>query len=257
MLATRLGARPCYPVHRDLQRVSDSRKFQFDMQASQLRVMMGTGWQAIADSHSTVVDLALRAADLTSALDQTFRAGLNCLPFSQLSLLIGVFQHDLYDLNFVANNSELATDDSDRIYHMSRLGLLIYSEVVLFPAPEPSRVRERSAEQLRRVLTLQHSKRIPQVDDIHRDLVSWATVMGAVAAEATRHRDWYLRQLKNMILDNNLTWDKIKNSIVSFLWWEYTFEEHMLDIWNDAQALTEDAQSFALHQYAADAGQCI
>ena len=214
------------------------------MHASELQTKMGTGWQVIADSHPMVVDLVLRAAELTAALDQTHRAGRNCIPFSQLSLLIGVFQHDIYDLNIVATNSESTTDSRESIYQISRLSLQIYSEVVFFPAPEPSRVRERLAEQLRRALTLYLCMKPPGADDVYQELIQWATIMGTVASEATRHRMWYLRQVRNIIIEDSLTWKQLESSLFSFLWWDYTFEEHVLDIWNNAQAFAEEEKVF-------------
>ncbi len=255
MLATRLGIRPVFPMRSDLRHVSDSRDFHFDTHAIQLYTIMGTGWQVMAESHPKIVDLALRAVELTSAVDQSYRVGRNCLQFSQLTLLVTVFQHDLYDLAFRAETSDLVAADLSCIFQISCLSLQIYSDVVLFPAPESSAVRQRLAEQLRQALTLYQSRERSEADDRDRKLVRWATVMGAVASESTSYRDWYLRQIKNMIVNDNLTRESLKDSLVSFLWWEYAFEEHVLDIWDDALISTAEKRVFTVRAVA-DVSQC-
>jgi hypothetical protein len=198
---------------------------------------MGSGWKILAESHPEIMKLALRAGEITAALDQSCRAGQGCLPFSQLTLLGIAFQHDLYNLESPVDRSSSHDDSSHWIFEICRFALQIYSDVVLFPAPESSRVRQRLAAQLWGPLAAYNTARNPETDAGYRELILWATVMGAVSSEATRHRDWYLRQLIKMVIDQNLSWEIFRRSLTRFLWWEYTLGEHGRDIWKNAWEL--------------------
>ncbi|ETI21852.1 hypothetical protein G647_05921 [Cladophialophora carrionii CBS 160.54] len=237
MLATKLGTRPTFPVHRDLRQASDKRQLPFDGEAAELCFNMGSGWKMLAESHPEIVKLALRAGEITSALDQSCRGGQGCLPFPQLVILAIAFQHDLYSLESPADHSSSPEDACCWTSEICRFALQIYSDVVLFPAPESSGVRQRLAAQLWGPLAAYNAARDPDTDTCYRELILWATVMGAVSAEATKHRDWYLRQLVKMVIDQNISWEIFKRSLARFLWWEYTLGEHVRDIWKDAWGL--------------------
>ncbi|KIW67785.1 hypothetical protein PV04_07014 [Phialophora macrospora] len=237
MLATKLGTRPTFPIHRDLRHASDNRQFSFDAEAAELCFNMGSGWKMLTESHPEIVKLALRAGEITAALDQSCRAGQGCLSISQLTLLGTVLQHDLYSLEPPADRSSSHDDDYHSIFDICRFALQIYSDVVIFPAPESSRVRQRLAAQLWGPLAAYNAAHNPDTDTSHRELILWAIVMGAVSSEATRHRDWYLRQLLKMVIDQNLGWEIFKRSLATFLYWEYTLGEHVRDIWKDAWGL--------------------
>ena len=207
---------------------------------------MGTGWDVLQHIHPKIVNMALRATDLTVALDQTCRGGTGCLTLGQISLLAFVFQYDLCDLNPATESPRISPGSSDQLFMICLLALQIYSDVVLFPIAETYGIRPRRARQLQTALISYSTTRDLATDHLYRELILWATIMGAVSSEATRHREWYLRQIMNVIIEKKLTWDHLQSCLVRFLWWDYTFDEHVRAIWKDAWATANDADFRAL-----------
>jgi hypothetical protein len=79
----------------------------------------------------------------------------------------------------------------------------------------------------------------------HSRLLLWVTVMGTIISEGTDHRDWYLRKLLHLMGKMNLkpeSWTVFKGILVTFLWWDYVFEDHARDIWDDAWSMVSESE---------------
>ncbi|KAJ9616904.1 hypothetical protein H2200_000624 [Cladophialophora chaetospira] len=200
---------------------------------------MGSGWIDLQRNHPQIVNMALRAAELTVALDQAVRGGNGCLTLGQMSLLAFVFQYDLCNLNPDMKNLLLAAGSSpwDQLSMICLFGLQIYSDVVLFPNAEFYGIRPRLARWLQAALTAHRLTEDSSTDLSYWEVILWATVMGAVAAEGTRHRHWYLFQLSTIMVDRELSWESLQDHLRRFLWWDYTFDERLSKIWEDARAV--------------------
>jgi hypothetical protein len=224
---TKMGSRPVYAEHPDMQMASDLRQYDFDPLAKRQLLTMGKGWHVLQRNQLELYDITMRAVDLTVALDQACRGGQGCLPFLQLAMLIMVFQYDLYAM---ATRSEF-----DWVYHVSRFAIQVYSDVVLFPTPETYGVRERLAKDMKRALKYADDVLVMVPTDEYWLLDLWATVMGAMAAEnLRRHRTWFLRRLHAAVVKKNLDWVAFMGVMMNFLWWDPMCGEHMEAIWKDS-----------------------
>ena len=248
------ATRPMWPLHEDYRIAANGQQFSFDPQATLFRQTMGKGWIILQRNCPQLVEMAFRAADLTVALDQTIRGGNGCLTLGQMGLLAFVFQYDLCDLNPDTKNLRLPAWSLplDQLSMICLLGLQIYSDVVLFPNAEFYGIRPRLARWLQEALTVHTPTDDSSTDALHWELILWTTVMGAVAAEGTPYRDWYLLQLRTMIVDIELGWESLQTHLWSFLWWDYTFNEHVRRIWEDAKIVAiagdKDARTLTLHK---------
>jgi len=219
-------------MHRDLRSAASELKVKFDVRAWELLSTMASGFDILEDTHPDIVELARRAAELTASLDQSWETRPGHISLVHMSLLTLVFQYDLYSLNG-PENGRAGLNYANIMFHISRLSLQIFSDIVLFPSAEVYGTKLRLAKELRQTLLVYHRTRLP-ADDIYWDMILWAVVMGTVSAEVTKYRDWYLRTLVNMVLELNLSWNDLKRRLQNFLWWDYTFEEHVKAIWKDA-----------------------
>ena len=222
-----------FPLMKDLRYIANKQQFNLDPEAVRLLSVLGKGWGEMRNTQPILARLAQRAALLTEALDQTWRAGPRHLSYRELCLLALVLQHDLYSTNTSPSSLE-ESPAKNEVFNVSRLALQIYSEVVLFPLAGVYAGKRRLAVELCEALTRYKRSKSSDVDGKYTRLVLWAVVMGAVASEALELRDWYLRELNQITREENLSWNDLKTSLTQYLWWDYTFEEHTRDIWNDA-----------------------
>jgi hypothetical protein len=233
-----------FSLLKDYRQIADRQQFDLDLEATKLLSTLGQGWRGLQNTQPLLAGLAQRAALLTVALDQTWRAGAGHLPYRVLCLLALVFQHELYSTNASPCFSEKSLESSDELFNIGRLALQVYSEVVLFPLTGVYAARPRLAAELRGALI-----RYKQTKDVEREgeytsLLLWAVFMGAVASEGIRLRDWYLKQVNQIVARENLVWDDVESRLTRYLWWEYMFEEHTRDIWEDARSLVSRRQIF-------------
>src|ERR1700740_2877735 len=115
-----------YPMHRGLRRIGDNQQFNLDPTAVVQLSTLGTGWDVLQSSHPAAMNLALRAVQLTVALDQSCRAGQGYLPLHQISLLTTVLQHDLLLLKPSEAAADIGLGHEDHIGNICRLALQIY-----------------------------------------------------------------------------------------------------------------------------------
>ena len=223
-----------FPLMKDLRYIANKQQFNLDPEAARLQSVLGKAWGEMRNTQPILARLAQRAALLTVALDQTWRAGPGHLSYRELCLQALVLQHDLYNTNASLSLFEKSPAKEDEIFNVGRLVLQIYSEVVLFPLAGVYSGRLRLAVELCGALTRCKQSRSSDVDGSHTRLVLWAVVMGAVASEALKLRDWYLNEFNQIVTKENLSWNDLKTFLTRYLWWDYTFEEHTRDIWNDA-----------------------
>ncbi|KAJ9605084.1 hypothetical protein H2200_010474 [Cladophialophora chaetospira] len=229
-IAARLGTHPNFPIRRDFRGICDVATAKFDAEAVALLLATGHGWHVLQEDHPELVELALCGIRLTACLDQSHRRGAGCFPLKDLGILATSFLHDLYELEPALGAGIL---DPDPIFDIARLALQIYSDLVLFPAAETYRAKDRLCRELLGILKGYFDGGVPNSDE-HSALVLWAVVLGATGSESPYHRGWFLRRMTKLVVQLNHRWETSKTSMKQFLWWDYIFEERMKDIWEEA-----------------------
>ncbi len=214
---------------------------KLDGKAVALLLATGRGWQVLEDDHPEIVLLALYAIKLTACLDQGHRCGFESLALKDLAILATIFQHDLYKLNPAPGTKNLVCD---LIFDIARLGLQIYSDLVLFPAAETYHAKHRLCQELLATTRMFFETGAPRFDET-KMLVLWALVMGAIGSDTAYRRDWYLRRIIGLVIQLDHDWESFKASMEYFLWWDYIFEARVSDIWKEAWKLIGKGQATA------------
>ncbi|KEF54833.1 uncharacterized protein A1O9_09275 [Exophiala aquamarina CBS 119918] len=251
IVSTKQGIRPVFPVLQELRQFSDLHEFTFDAKGEELMLEMRTGWctSVLQNSHPDIVKLAIRAAQLTVALGQNHRAGEGHLSLPVICALTTVFQHDLNELN--PQEIRVPKEHHNDMFDACRLGIQIFSDLILFPTAQSFSAKPRLITDLRRILTAYHLSEEGAMgnSDPNSRLLLWITFMGTVISEGTGHRDWYLRKLLYLVRKMSLqseSWTVFKGILVTFLWWDYVLEDHARDIWGYLWAMDTISPSLPL-----------
>ena len=254
MVSSILGNRPTFPVLQDLRRFSKAQQCNFDAKAQSLFSTMQTGWSTsiLIKRHADLVVLAINAARLTAVLDHSQRRCEGSVPMFVICGLTTVYQHDLNQMNPQSADTFVPERNPDDIFHVARLAIQIYTNLVLFPLSLGWASKPRLCKDMRRALTAYHhvSRPIlledtPNFDD-QSTLLLWATVMGTVISEGMRDRYWYMRRLIHLISKMDFaanSWTKFRAILVRYLWWDYVFDQHARDIWDEVWGMDREAEN--------------
>lgn len=211
---------------------------KFDGEAIGILLAIGRGWQSLQQDHPEIVKLALYAVRLTACLDQAHRRGGDHFSLKDLGILATIFQHDLYELNPMTGVADSNHDGPH--FHIARLALQIYSDIVFFPAAEMYHAKGRLCRELLTTLRdfLDASGVVARnrFDHFTTSLTLWAVVMGGiVSSDSTYHRDWFARKMIGLAMQLGLEdWDAFKTSMEQFLWWDYLFNPRVDEFWSEA-----------------------
>jgi hypothetical protein len=181
---------------------------------------LGTGFRLEPDQ--TDLDQVVQLIINTTLDLNAFHLRLPNAPLEwELALRRNFLQYQIY---------ALPRDGRDDYHAACRLALLIYSDLVLFPMPEQG-LRTRFASQLQAI--------IQKGEVLEHEFLVWITVMGAIAAIYTPHRDWYISMLNvSSTLHGIKEWDHLKSIVAKFLWWDPVMDPRLSYLWQEANKLT-------------------
>lgn len=171
-------------------------------------------------------------------LDQHVRDGESpgCKP--ELLHSRNTVQHHLLCLP-VANLTPTSGQETFR-YEVCRLGLLIISNLILFPLPAKSGVAKRLAKQLRDCLIMADQAPVGQsAFSRYPDLLIWAVVLGAMSSTSLSDSTWFVDRLAVIsvpLFDQH--WQEVEEEILyKYLWWQYVCSRPGQSIWEEGMRL--------------------
>ena len=118
-------------------------------------------------------------------------------------------------------------------YEACRLGLVIYSLLILFPVPLMTEPYPELAQLLRHELDLIQIDLSVWMPDL--EFLLWLLVMGGMAALGTENRWWFIRQVHWLASILEITsWEQLKTTMDSILWLNTPCDFEGLAIWEEA-----------------------
>lgn len=134
---------------------------------------------------------------------------------------------------------------SEDLFEVARLGLRIFSNIVIFPMnPAGGTARILSfalRDALTNALTWYTEASWREVTELCKDLLLWSFVLGGVQADddhedRRQNRRWFLTQFTELSsLVNVSTWDQVKECLSAVLWSEPVLSLAAWEFWNDSQ----------------------
>lgn len=143
------------------------------------------------------------------------------------------------------------------LYELTRISALIFQIVALLPNLHSARaVTMAYADRLKDILIYCKCSFSASDLGMDRDLLLWATVLGAWLSQGMRMRSWFVEHLANEIIplavvgnlselyeSNEKSWELARNKMERFLWLESECEAACREIWEEVEAsVMPDAQ---------------
>jgi hypothetical protein len=201
-----------------------------DPAAINLTSKLGAGFRYLRQTSAgqQLLDVLDAYSEITVALDHYVRGGPLAPDLVDFAEVRNCAQHRL--LSQMPNPLDLS-DPELCVHHAVRLATLIFSDIVIFPLPPTQGVKPRLALMLRQTLEACHLLRCWE---LHNQVLLWALTVGAIAANYTAQRSWYLDQLLQetslMQIEN---WFVLESICSRFLWWKHICSEPLRWVWNE------------------------
>ncbi|OCT45944.1 hypothetical protein CLCR_00372 [Cladophialophora carrionii] len=203
--ASRTGDRLRYPPIRAYYSIVASAKHVLDAKAELLSHKLGLGFRVLDDALFTadLRDAVAKGVEATVALDHYHR--YENRPPRLVDVMLAANEAQRTFLNVFPNRG---VGLQQLVHEACRLGMLIFSDMVLFPMPSCTRIKPRLAAELRRVFETLESQGNPEVMHEARcacsspriaDLILWALTLGGIAASFTDDRSWFEGRLRRRL----------------------------------------------------------
>ncbi|KAM5357735.1 hypothetical protein ACJZ2D_015963 [Fusarium nematophilum] len=245
----RLDFPPRYPCQRQLKSMIEEGLWTPDVEARQKFKILGKGFRPSTDASlpmppyldAKMVKVLKVMAELTVALDHYCRGGsgapdsldvlANNCDWAAHAILsqppyipLAISRGDLYQRPDI--------DTTTILREICRLCALLYNDMILLPSPPHTGIKLRHST---RVLFLIEAiqRRGPVKDSRVSDFLTWAMVIGGIAARFTPLQDSYGELLEKIAQD--VAWQVIHPRLSRFLWFDPVCDEPASVIWFEAQ----------------------
>lgn len=163
---------------------------------------------------------------LLAGLDQYLRETASAPSLPSLVRARSVFQHRLTSLQPIDMTCAIF---DEQIREICRVTLLIFSNMVFFPLPHVSGVNTRLVASLRYSISITGDEFFLQ----NLELMTWALMVGGIAAFPTEHRSWFASTFRNNLIWHANDWSEVEGILGAHLWWDYVCEDAGKMFWKE------------------------
>lgn len=207
--------------------------------------------------------------DIIVGFDSYQRGDVDAPGIKQIIFARNLNQHELISMDDLwldvslrdeSSTTTIAIGEYSRdvvLYELSRISALIFQIVVLLPnLHSVQAVTLAYATRLRDILNCCKTLLGSYDNDLERDLLLWATVLGAWLTQGLSERTWFVEHLAIDIVPyavpGNLddlyesggrSWTLVRNKMKNFFWLDSECEDPCREIWEEVEAsVMPDAQ---------------
>lgn len=174
----------------------------------------------------------------TSMLDSYQRGTLKDLDLSLIADQRNIIQHHILSLPAAADTKAVFVTKLSGVYEVCRIAALIFSMGVIFPLQILCTAYNPLVKQLKQKLfDLKDKMDIYQPEVL--DLVIWVTALGAIAADNTPERNWFVHELKHLTEPLLLySWNNLEERLKEILWLRNACNDAGCRLWREVQDAT-------------------
>ncbi|KAI1629914.1 hypothetical protein EDD37DRAFT_75126 [Exophiala viscosa] len=136
----------------------------------------------------------------------------------------------IHDLLSLPDKSSDPLNPDSCVYEVCRLATLAYMLLVLFPFPRVSGMHYTLAQRLMLILNTCWTFGLQQE---HRELFLWATMLGGILSQNTALRVWFTEELRLPAQQAQKSWSSIKHVCARFLWFEQDCDAPGEELWTE------------------------
>lgn len=134
-------------------------------------------------------------------------------------------------------DEESTIDVSCTLREICRLCALLHVDMVLLPTPPHTGIKLRHAKRIWRLLEVLDKQKPIESGQILR-ILTWATVLGAIAARFTELEDCYRARIEKLAQET--AWDIAKPCLEQHLWFSPVYDGPACTLWCEAMERTSD-----------------
>ena len=141
-----------------------------------------------------------------------------------------------------------ALKDVDRAtkftYELCRLGLLIFSNLALFPLPAESGVAGRLAKMLSKTISAALGTEGHAIWSKYSDILTWVIILAGITTNSSTQYECLLKYLSTVTtVTRHVNWVCVENELLSgSIWWPYMCSRAARTMWNEASSASEQIQ---------------
>ena len=182
----------------------------------------------------------------TSMLDGYQRGALKTFDLSLIADQRNIIQHHVLSLPRASEIKVVFTVKVKGVYEVCRIATLIFSMGVMFPLQKLSTAYNPLVKQLKlELLELKAMMDIYQPEVL--DLVIWVATLGAIAAEKTIERSWFVHVLKHLTEHARISrWNDLEERLERILWLRNACNDAGYRLWLEVQDETNDKCNYNL-----------
>ena len=171
----------------------------------------------------------------TSMLDRYQRGAVKNLDMALIADQRNLIQHHLMSLPTAAEMKVVSTAKVKGVYEVCRIATLIFSMGIVLPLQKLCAAYNPLVEKLKlELLELQDTIDIYQPEVL--ELIIWVTVLGAIAAEKTSKRSWFVHVLKHLTEPLLLSgWEDLEDRLEGILWLRNACNNAGYRLWQEVQ----------------------
>ncbi|KAH7124972.1 hypothetical protein B0J13DRAFT_455230 [Dactylonectria estremocensis] len=238
----RVEAAPRFPCPRQLKSILQEGQWTPDMEANEMLTTLREGlppspnawWPACLERK--IINILQVMMEITTALDHYCRGG----PGAPTSLDVLANNCDWVSHTLLSTPSYLKPSDQSglgrqssldittTLHEICRLCALLYLDMVILPSPSHTGIKLRNSTRLLRLIeAMQRGEHIK--DPCVRGFLTWATVLGAIAARFTQLQVPYSDHIERISWDTS--WDTLYPRLKRYLWFRPVCDSPALRIW--------------------------
>lgn len=245
MYATRAHCRPGFPWRGTDSHIDHGKPSVLKFPAKGTSKAVATDFQDVEETLQ-LVETFHRVRDVLAELDQYYSQG--CIPDDLPPLLAArnAVQHHLlciplgytvFPYNF----------EKQHLHTICRLGLLLFSNLVLFPLALESGVASRLTCMLSVELSTASTVQGIRLWDKHPRLFVWAVLLGIISSFGTSEHYHLIACLRNIVSNEQArTWEVVeKEMLLNLVWWPHVCSKAAKRVWIQLYANGESKESSA------------
>ncbi|KAH7124803.1 hypothetical protein EDB81DRAFT_811884 [Dactylonectria macrodidyma] len=238
----RVEATPSFPCPRQLKSILQGGQWTPNIEANEMLTTLGEGlppspyawWPACLKRK--MINILRVMIEITAALDHYCRGG----PGAPTSLDVLANNCDWVSHTLLSIPSYLKPSDKSKLdrqpglditttlHEICRLCALLYLDMVILPNPSHTGIKLRNSTRLLRLI--EEMQRREHIEDPHiLEFLTWATVLGAIAARFTQLQVLYSNHIER--ISRNTSWGALYPRLKRYLWFRPVCDSPALRIW--------------------------
>lgn len=239
MYAIRSRQKPRFACKKTLKLIQHPSIWEPDQRATSLLDVLGSSFkdeEALPfnlDDQLKIVILVV--AEMTAGLDHFQRCGAKAF-----KNLLAMLNNTDWAAHRLASMSEFEEEEGQELHdnvwnEICRLTTLLYIDIASFPTPPQAGVKKTLCTLLLdKILMLAEYDYWMEVD-LLKHLLQWAAMIGAIASRGVELEHLFTDFIADaFVSEDELTWNEVKERMVTFLWVDVVCDQPAKEIWEAA-----------------------